>query len=955
MKKNKLTKITMHAALALFLLFLTGSSIFPSDAVQAESEALPDETITFRILATGDLHGQVTAMNYETGEEDPYVGLSKIATLVRKERNSAGTSNTLLLDAGDCLYDYSTNYIYENYPEEIQPIYQAMTLLRYDCITLGNHDFDYPWDYLYGQLENSGMLSKALVCNTVYTEDGESPFRTSAIFTKKAKTSDGRKITLKIGVVGATKASLSSRRYRYSGFLDGLDIYTQVKSEAAELKKQGADLVIAFIHGGVGLLSGADTSIQAGSRIARLADVDAVVCSHSHETFPSTDSTYSNIPNVDEETGTYYGTPLVETGSHAQGLGVIEFTLAVGKDDSISVFNATSTVKKVKASTKENEEIVEIFSGYKQKILDSHDKTEYPIAEGLVYTNADCIIQDSALYQLMNDAKMRYASNYISSYIPEYSSFPIVAATVNYLDNKEQTITISGNITQRDAAALIGESGSERSSGYIHLYQLSGANLLEWLEYNASIYGTTGTALPELLSSYAEKNPSVSSLTRSSSVKDWSTYFAFDGISYDIDISIAPRYNAKGNLINYTHRIQNLTCHGQKVTPDMTFVIVMDSVKTRYKFMPTDADTIFSTRTWATSKEILMDYIKDQSVFGPICVTADNNWHIIVPENYRFVAAIPKKNDEYIKNQSWFKSVAFKGSGYYYYRGQIKDKTQSLHAVLSAGISALTSREISISVLVNTAPDAWVAEILYLAGNVQSVNSSRWETDGKVVSNQVFYVKKNGRYSVRITDSNGSAVIAHIVLDNYDKTALEAPSVNVITNRIEYVSGTAIPGSTIHIALPDGTLVTGPTDAEGIFRIEVPLPRAYELYTVWATYGKRTSIPIETTVKKTGANRPTADGLVEGSFIITGTADPYVTLSVRLGSKVYVAEGEKEYYKNSSVYKESHKLTEITILHREDGTFSILLPNEAVSGQVYYLYATDRNGNASRAVSITVP
>lgn len=955
MNKNKLAKITMHAILTLFLLFLTGSAVmFPADAAQADSENTADETITFRILATGDLHGQVTPMNYETGEEDPSVGLSKIATLISKERKAVGTNNTFLLDAGDCLYDYSTDYIYENYPEETQPIYQAMMALRYDCITLGNHDFDYPWEYLYGQLESSGLLSKTLVCNAVYTESGESPFRTSAIYTKKAVTSDGRKVSLKIGVIGATKASLSSRRYRYSGFIDGLDIYTQVKSEVASLKKQGADIIVVFIHGGVGLLSGSDTTIQAGSRIAKLADVDAVICSHSHETFPSNNSTYSNIANVDEAAGTVYGTPVVETGSHAQGLGVIELTLSVGADGSISVVNGTSTVKSVRASTKEDENIADFFSEYQQRILDSHDLTEYPVKDGLVYTNADCIIQDSDLYQLMNEAKMRYASNYIATYAPDYSSYPIIAATVNYLDNKEQTIELSGSLTERDIAALIGQSSSERSSGYIHLYQISGANLLEWLEYSASIYGTAGTSLPELLASYAKKNPSISSLTRSSSVKDWSTYFAFDGISYDIDLSIAPRYNANGILINYTHRIQNLTCQGKAVTPDMNFVIVMDSVMTRYKFMPTDSDTIFTTWTWTTSKDVLMDYIKDQSIFGPLSVTADNNWHFIVPEDYKFVAAVPKIHDTYIKAQSWYQSLAFKGSVYYYYQGQLKDKTQSLHTVLSAGITEPTSRQIPVSVLTCTAPDATITEILYLAGNVQNVNSSRWEKDGKTVTGQVFNAKKNGRYSVRVTDSRGQITIAHITINNYDTAALEVPKVNTMTNRIEYVSGTAIAGSTIYIALPDGTLVTGKTDSEGAFRIEVPLPRAYDLYTIWAVKGKRTSVPLETTVKKTGANRPSADPLTEGAVVITGTADPYVTLSVRLGSTVYVAKGEKAAYKKSSVYKSSHKLVETAITQEEDGTFTILLPKAAVSGSTYYLYATDRNGNASRIVYIPV-
>ena len=122
---------------------------------------------------------------------------------------------TLLIDAGDSFYSYSTNYIYDNYPDAVQPIYQAMNQMRYDCITLGNHDFDHPWDYLYDQLDRSGLLERTFVSNAVYTESGELPFRSSAIFTRKMKTSEGRTVQVKVGVVGATYTGFSQRRYVY--------------------------------------------------------------------------------------------------------------------------------------------------------------------------------------------------------------------------------------------------------------------------------------------------------------------------------------------------------------------------------------------------------------------------------------------------------------------------------------------------------------------------------------------------------------------------------------------------------------------------------------------------------------------------------------------------------------------------------------------------------------------
>lgn len=964
MRLKKPTKIFRTLLVTSLLLFsMTAAATGPvlalavQDAAEDIPEELPEETIDFRVLATGDLHGQVTAFNYETGREDKTSGLSKVATLVTSERTKAGgRANTLLVDAGDTLYNYYANYVYENYPDEIQPIYRAMSYMRYDCITLGNHDFDYPWDYLYGQLKSSGLLKKTLVSNLVYTESGKYPFAKSGIYKKEMVTSSGRTVSVKIGVVGATLQSLSSRRYRYSGYLDGLDVYASVKAEATELKAKGADIIVAVIHGGVGLLSGANTNVQAGARIARLPEIDAVICSHSHETFPSTDATYQNINGVDEVAGTYFGKPMVETGSYAQGLGVIEFTLAVDESDAVSVYNATSTVRPVKSSTKEKSAIVGYAEPYKQEILDKFDTTEYEILDNLTYTNVDCAIQDSSLYQLMNDAKLHFASSYIAEYTPEYQDYPLVAATINTLDDRSESILLSGSLKESDISALLALSSSQRSSGYIHIYKLSGTNLIEWLEYNASIYATVSTPLPENLSGYAEKYPEVSSLLNTANTNEWKSFFSFDGISYDIDLSVEPRYNANATLLRYTHRIKNLTYQGKPVTEDMTFLVTMDSVAKRYKFMPTDDNSIFysNKNPFINSHDLLMDYIRELSSYGPLRVKADDNWHLVVPEGYQFVLAVPKAYDAYVKKQDWYKKRIRRESDYYYYLGTVPVTTQDVHAVASPGITQDTSRKIPVHVLTSTAPDATVTEILYLTGTVRNINNTRWESSGKPVSGNTFLVGKNGKYSIRVTDSLGRMVLTYVVIDNFNSAILEMPRVNVLTNRIDSVSGTALPGTTINIALPDGTITTGKTAEDGTFLIPVPLPRSYDFYTVWASKGSKMSLPLEMTVKKTGANQPSVNPLSPLDQTITGKTDPYTTLSVRIGSTVYVGYGEMDAYKNSSVYKKSHKLVETDILIRRDGTFRITLPREVQAGETWMLYATDRNGNASRIVYLDV-
>ena len=56
------------------------------------------QSVTVRILATTDLHGNIYPYDYFTAKPAPR-GLAKIATLIAQERNP----NTLLIDCGDTI------------------------------------------------------------------------------------------------------------------------------------------------------------------------------------------------------------------------------------------------------------------------------------------------------------------------------------------------------------------------------------------------------------------------------------------------------------------------------------------------------------------------------------------------------------------------------------------------------------------------------------------------------------------------------------------------------------------------------------------------------------------------------------------------------------------------------------------------------------------------------------
>jgi 5'-nucleotidase len=97
-------------------------------------EIAPGETLV-TILHTNDTHSQIDPLPANDKQYPDKGGVARRATLVRRVRKE--NPNTLLIDAGDVFQ--GTPY-FNFYKGEVE--YKAMSLIGYDVVTLGNHDFD---------------------------------------------------------------------------------------------------------------------------------------------------------------------------------------------------------------------------------------------------------------------------------------------------------------------------------------------------------------------------------------------------------------------------------------------------------------------------------------------------------------------------------------------------------------------------------------------------------------------------------------------------------------------------------------------------------------------------------------------------------------------------------------------------------------------------------------------
>ncbi|MFO8173683.1 MAG: bifunctional metallophosphatase/5'-nucleotidase [Gemmatimonadota bacterium] len=95
----------------------------------------PAESTHIVILHTNDTHSRIDPFPMDGGRFQGLGGVARRASLIRRIRNE--NEHVLLLDAGDIFQ--GTPY-FNFFQGEIE--FRAMSEMRYDAATLGNHDFD---------------------------------------------------------------------------------------------------------------------------------------------------------------------------------------------------------------------------------------------------------------------------------------------------------------------------------------------------------------------------------------------------------------------------------------------------------------------------------------------------------------------------------------------------------------------------------------------------------------------------------------------------------------------------------------------------------------------------------------------------------------------------------------------------------------------------------------------
>lgn len=918
--------------------------------------AAEKETFDIRVIGTTDIHGQLSSTDYELNVDRTIGGLARVADLIKQTKKELPSENTITVDTGDTLFDYTTEYIHSEYSDEIQPIYKAMALIGYDAISLGNHDFDYGYEYILKQLKGTGLMDITIVSNVTDSKTGEHPFLENMLITREVKTSKGNKVEVKIGIIGQTIPTLTGKTHSYVGILNGEDMVTNARTQAAKLKEMGADIIIAVSHTGIGPVNPEPSFKNVAYALTLIDDIDVVVAGHEHNLFPTNDMTsaYYNLPGVDRKTFLINGKNVIMAGDRGSAIGVVDLTLEV-RNQGFRIIDRSSELRAVtKSNTKEDPRIVSLFGDLEKELKQYTTEVIGKVEKNELIQNYFGLLGDNAAIQLLNDSKISYALDYVINNATEYRDYPIIAASTYEsfgTGSVDNFVSIDDKITESDLAEL------QSYNSYLYVYTITGKQLREWLEWSASAYETTllSRNWSDKTITSLMKETGYKSLIREEWLDDWSSFYIFDGIEYVINPNVEPRYDISGNRISLNSRVKSITHNGKEVVDDTKLIIATNKI-TKPVAANRGIDNQVVYKSFNRSQSVLADYVKQLSKSGSIIPQVDYNWKVEFPSNYKFIAKVPYYGHDLMVESPWFEKYLTELDQYRYYVGSYKmdNKDQEgPHIVAIPGVTSPTASPFNIEVVAFDQSE--IKELRYIKGDY-NINYSGWMAAGRI-NNRIFSVRENDTYTIYAEDIHGNKTIRKVVIDNFSEDLLGRPTHEKYTNRKSNIKGSAEPGATIVFKAYTGTY-KGKVGTNG--KYAYPLPSqpsgstviAYVIDEKTGVEGERITIPVH----RTGPNQPTISAIDNSSPYITGnTNDTDGTVIAIIDGRVYLSkDGAKALYEsNTEVYNSSLEIVETEYQVTSSGYFTLYIPT-LEAGQSIQIYNLDHVSRNSRLLTTSV-
>ncbi|MCX8871304.1 2',3'-cyclic-nucleotide 2'-phosphodiesterase [Vibrio parahaemolyticus] len=574
------------------------------------------DTIKLRIIETTDIHTNVMDYDYYKDQPSQQIGLSRAATLVKQAKSEV--ENSVLVDNGDLIQgspmgDYMAAKGIQ--AGEVHPVYKAMNQLHYDVGNIGNHEFNYGLDFLQNTL--AGANFPYINANVFDKKTGEHYFQPYLIKTHSFKDTDGEVHQVKVGYIGFVPPQIMVwDKKNLEGNVVAKDIKETAEKLIPQMKKEGADIIVAIPHSGVSTdpyKLGAENSVY---YLTQVKGIDAIAFGHSHAVFPG--KGFENLQGVDSNKGTINGVTAVMPGRWGSHVGVMDLVIEQ-KDGQWQVVEGQSEARPIfdKATKKS---LAEADQGIIRALEDDHKGTRefvnQPIgkANDVMYSFL-ALVQDDPTIQIVNLAQKDYVERFIQG-DPDLADIPVLSAAAPFKvggrkdDPNGFTEVESGQLTFRNAADLYLYPNT------LVAMKVKGKEVHEWLECSAGQF----------------KRIDVNT-TQPQSLIDWDNFRTYnfdviDGVEYQIDITQPPKYDASCKVINPdSQRIVNLTFNGKPVDPKQDFIIATNNYRAYSNTFPGTGPDFIAFDSPDENRSVVAAYISRVSEEkGEVTPSADNNW-----------------------------------------------------------------------------------------------------------------------------------------------------------------------------------------------------------------------------------------------------------------------------------------------------------------------------------------
>ena len=605
-------------------------------------------TVDLRILETTDLHSNMMDFDYYKDTPSEKFGLVRTATLIEAARQES--KNSVLVDNGDIIQgsplgDYMAAKGLKQ--GDIHPVYKAMNTLDYSVGNLGNHEFNYGLDYLHKAI--SGARFPYINANVIDVKSGKPLFTPFLIEPLEVTDREGKTHQLKIGYIGFVPPQIMVwDKANLQGKVTVDDITETARKWVPEMRKQGADIVVAIPHSGLSSEPYKALAENSVYYLSQVPGIDAIMFGHAHAVFPSED--FAAIKGADISQGTLNGIPAVMPGMWGDHLGVVDMVLdnhggkwqvSSAKAEARPIYDKTAK----KSLAAEDPALVKVLA-------DDHRATREfvskPIGKsaGVMYSYLS-LVQADPTVQIVNKAQIDYVKHYIQG-DPDLANLPVLSAAAPFKAGGRKNDPASyvevekGQLTFRNAADLYLYPNT------LVVMKVSGEQVKEWLECSAGQFNQidANSSKPQSLINW-----------------DFRTYNfdMIDGVSYQIDITQPARYDSECQLINAdASRIKQLTWQGKPVDPKATFLVATNNYRAYGGKFAGTGDQYVAFASPDENRSVVAAWISAESkAQGEVNPQVNNNWRLAAidskqPLDIRFETSPTDKATAFIQQHAQY-------------------------------------------------------------------------------------------------------------------------------------------------------------------------------------------------------------------------------------------------------------------------------------------------------------